>query len=56
MLPELQQHPIVLRDLSDIDNPYDLVEHQRVRKMKIHQHGYRLLEHLLQREPHLLTP
>jgi hypothetical protein len=58
MLLALQQHLIhrhELYGLSGVDNLYGLVEHQRVQQVRFHLRGYRVLQHLLRQEQHLLN-
>jgi hypothetical protein len=45
-----------LYGLSDVDNPCDLVERLRAQQVRFHLRGYRVLQHLLQQELHLLNP
>jgi hypothetical protein len=42
--------------LSGVDNPCDLAEHQRAQQVRFHQRGFRVPQHLLQLELHLLNP
>jgi hypothetical protein len=58
MLSELQQHQIhqhELCGLNGVDSLCDLVEHQRVLQVRFHQHGFRVLQHLLPQELHWLN-
>jgi hypothetical protein len=59
MLLALQQrliHRHELCGLSGVGNPCDLVEHQRAQQVRFHLRGYRVLQHPLQQELHLLNP
>jgi hypothetical protein len=45
-----------LYDLNGASNPCDLVEDQREQQVRFHQRGFRVLQHLLQRELNSLVP